>query len=645
MTTEELRIIISASGASQTAQAIKQVSTMTNDFNLNLGKLYGTLAKFMSIGLIGKFAKDCVNTASDLQEVANVMDVTFGDKAAMIDKWAKTQAASFGLSETAAKRYAGNIGTMAKQFGFTTEQAAAMATQLTKLTGDVSSFYNLQDSVAYTKLKSIFTGETESLKELGVVMTEAQLNAYAMQQGIGKQVKEMTEGEKVMLRYNFVTEKLSHASGDFARTSDGWANSVRTFKLELENLKIKLGNELLPVAAYGLSVITDGLKVISPVLEGIAETVRIYTDAWRNADDVTKAYFKTSLGIVAVMVIAPKLIGFISGAVKLLTIQITTLGGALMAIGGIVSVLLVGAGFAKLAKQIKDSGDTVKDLSEVADSTSGYIDTLADSVNGLSDSAKGLDLFLASFDEVNKVSGNSTLMSSLVNADDLDNILNASSLLEDLQNTMKNADFKFDSKGTIFDPDWWKGLGIGAIDFIGGFVDGEWFTWWEDGAEEITKFMEEKFPEFTQKLEEWGGDVYDTVQKIKDGILELLGIKEKPTLEDEIIEADLANKPISETVKFFQQKAHALDYNTLTAKGIKNSYALATGGVLNTDHIVAEPINTDIKASNAKKDSEPINFSPTLQLLIDGEKIAGSVIRAVNQVTRSNGKSPFIEMG
>ena len=276
MTVEELRLILRINGTSTYTHAINEVTTVTNNYTNSIGGLTSMLAKFVSAGFIAKFSKDCIEAASNLQEVSNVMNVTFGQNAAIIDQWAKTQAASFGLSEKAAKDYTGAYGTMAKQFGVSLDRATKMSIELTKLTGDVASFYNTTDKITSTKLKSIFTGETETLKELGVVMTEANLNAYAMQKGLGKTVKQMSEQEKVLLRYSFVMDKLSHTQGDFQRTSDGWANSVRLLKLNLENLKVEIGNQLLPVAGQGLSFINKGLQTIGPVLINIAQTVRLY---------------------------------------------------------------------------------------------------------------------------------------------------------------------------------------------------------------------------------------------------------------------------------------------------------------------------------------------------------------------------------
>lgn len=202
------------------------------------------------------FGKQCLELGSDLAEVQNVVDVTFPHMTSEVDKFAKSAAQSFGLSETMAKQYTGTFGAMAKAFGFSKKQAYDMGTTLTGLAGDVASFYNLSQDEAYTKLKSVFTGETESLKDLGVVMTQTALDSYAMANGFGKTTSAMTEAEKVALRYQFVQDQLSAAQGDFARTSDSWANQGRILSLQTQSLMATIGQGLI-------NLFTPVIKVIN----------------------------------------------------------------------------------------------------------------------------------------------------------------------------------------------------------------------------------------------------------------------------------------------------------------------------------------------------------------------------------------------
>ena len=237
----------------------KQMSGITS-----LAKKAGAaLAAAFAVKKIADFGKQCLELGSDLQEVQNVVDVTFPHMSNQVDRFAKSAAQSFGLSETMAKRYTGTFGAMAKAFGFTEAQAYDMSTTLTGLAGDVASFYNISQDEAYTKLKSVFSGETETLKDLGIVMTQAALDQYALANGYGKTTQAMTEQEKVALRYAFVQSQLSTAQGDFARTSDSWANQTRTMSLQLQSIMATIGQGLI-------NLFTPAIKVINSVLGKIA---------------------------------------------------------------------------------------------------------------------------------------------------------------------------------------------------------------------------------------------------------------------------------------------------------------------------------------------------------------------------------------
>ncbi len=222
-----------------------------------------------AIGKIVQFGKEAVELGSDLQEVQNVVDSVFTTMSAKVDEFAKNASATAGLSETMAKRYTGTFGAMSKFFGFAESEAYEMSTALTQLAGDVASFYNISQDEAYTKLKSVFTGETETLKELGVVMTQNALDSYAMANGYGKTTQAMSEQEKVALRYRFVMDQLSTASGDFFRTSDGWANQVRVLKLQVDSLKATIGQGLI-------NVFTPVIKVINILLAKLATVANAF---------------------------------------------------------------------------------------------------------------------------------------------------------------------------------------------------------------------------------------------------------------------------------------------------------------------------------------------------------------------------------
>ena len=237
-------------------------------------KAGAALAAAFAVKKIIDFGAQCIELGSDLAEVQNVVDVTFPRMSKQVDDFAKNAITSFGLSETMAKRFTGTFGAMAKAFGFGEQAAYEMSTTLTGLAGDVASFYNISQDEAYTKLKSVFTGETETLKDLGIVMTQSALDSYALANGYGKVTAKMSEAEKVALRYKFVQDQLALASGDFIRTADGWANQVRVLKLQFDSLKATIGQGLINVLTPVIQVIN---RIISKLMS-LANAFKAFTE-------------------------------------------------------------------------------------------------------------------------------------------------------------------------------------------------------------------------------------------------------------------------------------------------------------------------------------------------------------------------------
>lgn len=258
-------------GVRNGVSAIKQSFNGLGGAVKKIGLLIGGA---FAVGKLAQFGKECVELGSDLTEVQNVVDVTFTTMSDKVNEFAKNAMTSAGLSETMAKRYVGTFGAMSKSFGFSEAQAYDMSTALTQLTGDVASFYNISQDLAYIKLKSVFTGETETLKDLGVVMSQSALDQYALANGYGKTTSAMTEQEKVALRLAFVQKQLSAASGDFIRTSDSWANQVRVMQLQLQSLKATVGQGLINIFAPVLKVI----NVLLGKLATLANAFKSFTE-------------------------------------------------------------------------------------------------------------------------------------------------------------------------------------------------------------------------------------------------------------------------------------------------------------------------------------------------------------------------------
>lgn len=251
-------------------QANSASSALTSSFK----KMGAAIVAAFSVKKIVEFSKACIDLGSDMAEVENVVDTAFPHMESQVDRFANSCIESFGLSTTVAKKYLGTFGAMSKAFGFTENAALEMSETLTGLAGDVASFYNMSSDEAYTKIKSVFTGETETLKELGVVMTQNALDQYALANGYGKTTAKMTEQEKVALRYAFVQEQLSLASGDFIKTQGSWANQTRILTLRFEEFKATIGQGLI-------NIFTPVIQVINTVLaklQVLANAFKSFTD-------------------------------------------------------------------------------------------------------------------------------------------------------------------------------------------------------------------------------------------------------------------------------------------------------------------------------------------------------------------------------
>lgn len=223
------------------------------------------------------FTKQGIELATNLAEVQNVVDVTFGDGAQQIYDFSRTAAESFGLSALAAQKYTGTIGAMIKSAGVASDQAQEMSIAIAGLAGDMASFYNLDTDTAFEKLRAGISGETEPLKQLGINMSVANLEAYALSQGIEKSWKSMSQAEQTTLRYNYLMSVTADAQGDFARTSDNLANQQRILQLNMQNVSAELGQALLPALNQMLQKLNDMLSNGAETKQVISEVVNVLT--------------------------------------------------------------------------------------------------------------------------------------------------------------------------------------------------------------------------------------------------------------------------------------------------------------------------------------------------------------------------------
>lgn len=273
-----------ASGTRQANNALRQfgqnanrsMSGLSGSISASMSKMGKLLAGAFVITKLVQFGKECIELGSNLSEVQNVVDVTFGDMAEDINQFAKTAITSLGLSETSAKKYASTMGAMLKSMGLSTPKALEMSKAITALSADMASFYNLSSDDAFTKIRAGISGETEPLKQLGINMSVANMQAYAMSQGITKAYSKMSQQEQTLLRYNYLLSVTADAQGDFARTSDSWANQTRILSEQFNALKAEIGQGL--IAAFtpvvkGLNFLIEKLRVAAGYFKSFMELV------------------------------------------------------------------------------------------------------------------------------------------------------------------------------------------------------------------------------------------------------------------------------------------------------------------------------------------------------------------------------------
>ena len=251
-----------------------------------------------------EFGKAAIGVASDLNEVQNVVDTTFGTEGAIrVNEWARNAAEAFGESELQAKQFTSTLGAMFKSMGVGQADMEEMSMSLAGLAGDMASFYNLDPTEAFEKLRSGISGETEPLKQLGINMSVANLEAFALSEGITTAYNSMTQAEQATLRYQYIMSATADAQGDFADTSDSFANQQRILQLEIQTLAAEIGQDLMPVAQEILTIARDGIEWIrenKDALEGLAAAAGVAATAygvWRATLKAEELYDKAAAGI------------------------------------------------------------------------------------------------------------------------------------------------------------------------------------------------------------------------------------------------------------------------------------------------------------------------------------------------------------
>lgn len=326
-------------------QAGEKITTSMSEKIKNSGEKLksagATLTKSLTVPIVGGFAASA-KLASDYGENLNKIDVAFGSSAKVVRAWSDNAREQFGLSKVAASDAVSAFGALGKGIGLSETDAAKMSTTLAGLSADLGSYFNTSNAEASKALEGIFTGESEALKKFGVVMTDTNLEKFASDQGLVW--KEMDQSQKTTLRYQYVLAKTKDAQGDYARTSDGTANSIKTFKAALEDLGTVIGEKLLPI--------------LTPIIQ----KVTTWIDKFSQLSPTAQKVILIIGGIAAALGPVLTIVGTILTVVPMIGGAMTALAGPVgIVIGVLAGLVLAGIAVYKNWDKIKAFAGKVKD--------------------------------------------------------------------------------------------------------------------------------------------------------------------------------------------------------------------------------------------------------------------------------------------
>lgn len=374
--------------ANETENANQKVMTFGDLLKSNIiGNLVAEGLQEAS-GAITDFVKNGVELASNLQEVQNVVDTTFGAGATQIYEWSDAAAESFGMSSLSAQKFNGTLGAMLKSMGITDDAVMQMSTDMVGLAGDMASFYNLDVEQAFDKIRAGISGETEPLKQLGINMSVANLEAYALANGIETAYEKMSQAEQAQLRYNYLMSVTADAQGDFAKTSDSFANQQRILQLNLENLSATFGQAFLPHLNETITLINGKLPEAAPVIEKISSVLGEMLGFLIDNHEAVLA-FVGGLASISVAATYPKIIASLNASLvslknTLATVNFATVG----AVAGIAALITA-------AVALKDYIDDAAEEIETAAPMDGLTASCLESIEAMKKQREEFDKLTA----------------------------------------------------------------------------------------------------------------------------------------------------------------------------------------------------------------------------------------------------------
>ena len=265
--------------------------------SLSLIKKVGVGAAVLYVGNkikdLGKFA---IESASKMDELANVTRQVFESSTKEIEQWAKTIDKEVGRSIYQMQNFASVYGSMFKGAGFDTSFFKKISKDLATFTADFSSFFNVTDDEAFTAIKGVLTGETEALKRYGLILNDTTMAEYALAQGIKEKWQNLDTATKMQLRYNKLMEMTTYIQGDASRTIDGYANSLKKAEGLIDNIATAMGHKLLPFATKVVHMFNGIAEAIDDMLSKKSSTDYLFdfVKEKQNLDDLKNRYVELS---------------------------------------------------------------------------------------------------------------------------------------------------------------------------------------------------------------------------------------------------------------------------------------------------------------------------------------------------------------
>lgn len=274
---------------------------------LGMQKLRTTLNTVVGLfvgGAVARGVMSLVKSASDVNETINVIDQAFGEHSQAVQDWAASLAGPIGRSQYMLREFAGATGAILEPMVGSQAKAAEMSMTLSQLAVDLGSFFNATDEDALRALQSGIVGQTEPLRRFGVVLLDSTLQEYARSKGISTSVQNMTNAQKVELRYQYILEKTTKAQGDAIRTATGYANASKALRGALRDASVAMGAKLLPMVEQFVGWATKAVK-------GAV--------AWLTETNVLSHAFQllAAAGGIAAFVLSAKLLGALGGVASM----------------------------------------------------------------------------------------------------------------------------------------------------------------------------------------------------------------------------------------------------------------------------------------------------------------------------------------